>query len=70
MDFLTKREKQILDMMLTCASPKEIAWNLKISYNTVDFHRKNMYRKLRVHSRLELFNKFSSVELTQLSLAV
>jgi len=59
MSYLTRREKQIFNLMLTDASPKEIAWNLKISYNTLDFHRKNMYRKLSVHSRLELFNKYS-----------
>ena len=58
MNNLTKREKEIFDLMLSNATPKEIAWNLKISYNTLDFHRKNLYRKLSVHSRLELFKRF------------
>jgi len=61
MHLLTRREKEIFSMMLTSATPKEIAWNLKISYNTLDFHRKNVYRKLSVHSRAELFSKYRSV---------
>jgi len=56
---LTCREKDIFTMLLTGMAPKEIAFTLKISNNTVDFHRKNMYRKLNIQSRAELFAKYS-----------
>ena len=56
---LTKRENEIFFLLLTGLNPKEIAFNLKVSYYTVDFHRKNLYRKLGIHSRVELFTRYS-----------
>jgi DNA-binding CsgD family transcriptional regulator len=56
---LTSREHEIFTMLLTGMNPKEIAFTLKISYYTVDFHRKNLYRKLGIQSRAELFAKYS-----------
>jgi len=61
MNELTSRETEIVNMMLTTASPKEIAWDLKISYNTLDFHRKNVYRKLGIHKRSELFIMYGPI---------
>ncbi|MCL2480598.1 MAG: LuxR family transcriptional regulator [Spirochaetaceae bacterium] len=55
---LTNREQEMFTMLLSDTSPKEIAYNLKISYNTVNFHIKNLYRKLGIQSRTELFSKF------------
>jgi len=52
---LTDREQEMFTLLLSGASPKEIAYNLKISYHTVNFHIKNLYRKLGIRSRAELF---------------
>ena len=48
---LTRREKQILRLIAHGLSDKSIAWLLAISENTVNFHLKNIYRKLGVHNR-------------------
>jgi DNA-binding CsgD family transcriptional regulator len=58
---LTAREKEVFTMLLTGKAPKEIAYTLKISYDTVLFHQKNLYRKLGVQSRAELFSRYSAV---------
>jgi len=57
---LTVRESEIFTMLLTGKAPKEIACFLKVSYHTIDFHRKNLYRKLGIQSRAELFAKYSA----------
>ena len=58
---LTSREHEIFTMLLTGMPPKEIAFTLKVSYYTVDFHRKNLYRKLGIQNRAELFSRYSHV---------
>ena len=58
---LTPREQELLTMLLTGLAPKEIAYTLKISNNTVNFHQKNLYRKLGIQSRAELFAKYSTI---------
>ena len=55
---LTLREQEVLTMLLTSIAPKEIAGALKVSFDTVRFHQKNLYRKLGIHSRVELFSQF------------
>jgi len=52
---LTDREREILTMLLKKMSPKDIGYILKVSYHTIDFHRRNLYRKLGIQSRSELF---------------
>jgi DNA-binding CsgD family transcriptional regulator len=56
---LTPREQEIFTILLSGAAPKEIAGTLKISYDTVLFHQKNLYRKLGIQSRAELFARHS-----------
>jgi DNA-binding CsgD family transcriptional regulator len=56
--YLTTREQGICTMLLDGRQPKEIAYSLKISYSTVNFHTTNLYRKLKIQSRSELFSKF------------
>ena len=51
---MTLREQEIFTMLLTDKAPKEIAYNMKISYDTFLYHQKNLYRKLGIHSRVEL----------------
>ena len=52
---LTPREMEVFALLLTDMSFKQIAAALKISDNTIRFHSKNLYRKLNVQSRTELF---------------
>jgi DNA-binding CsgD family transcriptional regulator len=51
---LTARERQILDLIGTGNSTKEIARALKISIWTVASHRKRLCAKLGVHTTAEL----------------
>jgi DNA-binding CsgD family transcriptional regulator len=57
---LTSREQDIFTILLAGKAPKEIAYVLKVSYDTVLFHQKNLYRKLEVQSRAELFARYST----------
>jgi DNA-binding CsgD family transcriptional regulator len=57
---LTDREHEIFAMLLKGVSPKEVAFTLKISNSTVNFHRNNLYRKLGVQSIHKLFAQYSS----------
>ncbi len=50
-DVLTQREKVVLQLIAAGYSRKEIAADLYLSLNTVKTHTKNLYSKLRVHSR-------------------
>lgn len=49
-DFLTPRERQILQLVAESHSTKEIATKLDISVKTVDNHRTNLMRKLDLHN--------------------
>jgi DNA-binding NarL/FixJ family response regulator len=51
---LTRRERQIMDLLLRRFSNREIAEILNISERTVKFHVGNVLSKLHVHSRKEL----------------
>jgi DNA-binding NarL/FixJ family response regulator len=57
---LTSREREIFTMLLDGRAPKEIAQSLKISHRTVDTHIANLYRKLGIQSRAELFAKYKT----------
>jgi DNA-binding NarL/FixJ family response regulator len=48
-DFLTDREREILQLVAESHSTKEIAAKLVISVKTVDNHRTNLMRKLNLH---------------------
>ncbi len=48
-DFLTDREREILQLVAESNSTKEIAKKLEISVKTVDNHRTNLMRKLNLH---------------------
>lgn len=54
---LTKREKQILKLVLEGKSNKEIGSELKISKRTAEVHRFNLMKKLDVKNLIELTNK-------------
>jgi DNA-binding NarL/FixJ family response regulator len=48
-DFLTDREREILQLVAESHSTKDIAAKLGISMKTVDNHRTNLMRKLNLH---------------------
>ena len=54
---LTKREKEVLQLMLSGMPSREIAVNLGISKQTIDKHRKNMLRKTGIKSSAEMVVK-------------
>lgn len=56
---LTAREREICVMLLGAHSLKQIAAELRVAYSTVNKHCTNLYRKLGVNSRAELFQIFS-----------
>lgn len=50
---LTEREKEVLYHMSKGSNYNEIASNLVISPNTVRTHTENIYKKLKVHNKVE-----------------
>ena len=55
---LTKREKEILSLLMDGLSYKEIAAKCFISIDTLNSHIRKVYTKLNVHSRSEIAAKF------------
>ncbi len=51
---LTSREKEILQLIWTGFKNKEVAQRLKISVKTVEAHRANMMKKIRVSNTAQL----------------
>ncbi len=58
LDALTRREKEILEMLSKGLVYKEISDQLNISSETVRKHVYNVYAKLHVSNRVEAVNKF------------
>ncbi len=59
-DRLSKREWEVVELLLQGKSNKLIASALGISDRTVEFHLKNVYAKLQVRSRIELILKLGN----------
>ena len=49
----SEREKEVIRLLLQGKSNKQIALSLGISASTVEYHLKNVYKKLQVNSRTE-----------------
>jgi LuxR family maltose regulon positive regulatory protein len=60
---LTEREMEVLHLLATHLSSTEIADELVIASSTVRSHIKNIYSKLRVHSRTEAVEKAQEIGL-------
>jgi DNA-binding NarL/FixJ family response regulator len=55
---LSTREREILELIIAGLSNKEIASRLSVSILTLRWHLKQIYKKLHVHSRVEVVLKF------------
>lgn len=55
---LTRKEKEITDLVLEGLPYKEIAAKLSLSLNTVQYHMKNIFVKLEVRTKAELFRMY------------
>lgn len=55
---ITARENDVLKLLLSGFSNKEIAGKLSLSTETIKVHRRNIYAKLNIKSQAELFSRF------------
>lgn len=60
---ITKREKEILTLLLSGKGNKEIAETLEISKRTAEVHRFNLMKKLKVKNLMELSKKATEYSL-------
>lgn len=56
---LTTKELIVFEQLLSGLTLRQIAGELKMKYDTVNFHYKNIYRKLEVNSKIELIMRYS-----------
>lgn len=54
MEDLTPGESQVANLIAEGCTNTQIARRLLVSRHTVDFHLRNIYRKLNIHSRVLL----------------
>ena len=66
---LTKREMEVLGLVIEGKSSKEVAEELYVSKRTVDFHLANIYEKLQVSNRVQAFRRATSLGLIPLETA-
>ena len=55
---LTIREHEVLELIARGYTNNSIAREMSISTNTVKFHLKNIFYKLKARNRIEAINKF------------
>jgi DNA-binding CsgD family transcriptional regulator len=60
LDGISKRERDIVRLLVIVKTSEEIADNLNISKHTVDTHRRNILKKLNVSSTAELTAYFKN----------
>ena len=59
---ITKKEVEIIELLLNGCTYPQIAEKLYITNKTVDNHIQNIYKKLKVTSKIQLFNLVRSNE--------
>lgn len=52
---LSKREREVLDLMLQGAQVKDISASLELKSNTISTFKKNILYKMKVKNNIELF---------------
>ncbi|MBN1499173.1 MAG: helix-turn-helix transcriptional regulator [Spirochaetes bacterium] len=57
---ITRREKEIIDLIITGCSNKEISDQMHISISTVEKHIYSIYQKLNINNRVQLINLIQS----------
>ncbi|MGI6569520.1 MAG: helix-turn-helix transcriptional regulator [Caldicoprobacterales bacterium] len=62
---LTPREKEVAALLLKGYTLKQIAIDLDISTDTVKFHNKNLYKKLGISGRSQLFARLGNERKSQ-----
>jgi LuxR family maltose regulon positive regulatory protein len=60
---ITTREKAILKLLKKGFSNERISKETGITVNTVKFHLKKIYKKLRVMNRIQAINKYNKITL-------
>lgn len=64
---LTRREIEVLGLILEGKSPKEVADDLYCSKRTVDFHLSRIYEKLQVNNRVAAMRRATVLGLVDIS---
>jgi DNA-binding CsgD family transcriptional regulator len=67
---LTKRELEVLSLVIEGKSSKDVADALYVSKRTVDFHLANIYDKLQVSNRVQAFRRAARLGLIQPEVAL
>ncbi|MDZ7897236.1 MAG: helix-turn-helix transcriptional regulator [Arcicella sp.] len=63
-NLLTIREKEVFNLIIENHTTDSIAKQLDVTFETARSHRKKIYKKLRVHSLVDLLNFYHTI-LTQ-----
>ncbi len=63
---LTRRELEVLSLVVEGKSSKDVADALFVSKRTVDFHLANIYDKLQVSNRVQAFRRATRLGLISL----
>ena len=58
---LTKKERIVVEMLSNGESTEQISSKLDVSVNTIKKHTMNIYRKLGINKRIQLFQMFSQM---------
>ena len=58
---LTRRELEVFAQLLTDKTQAQIAGELFITHSSVHFHCKNIYKKLGINSRRQIFIKYKNI---------
>jgi DNA-binding NarL/FixJ family response regulator len=61
-DTLSKRERSVFELLLSGITYKDIAMKLCISIDTIRKHISRIYKKLKIHSKGELYNLHYNVK--------
>lgn len=59
---LSEREREVLDLAVHGMTNREIAERLVISQNTVKYHLRTIYSRLKVHNRVQAMQAVASVQ--------